>query len=238
MRLGVVVGTLVLTALPAAAGTLFSGFVDSLSQTPMMAGTYAGGLELTIAATGTANLNYPSSLIITNPDGSLLAPVASASCVSCWAPGYQFFIEGSAYPTVAGGDGLNHFVGGGGNFDVFPGDHSAWAAEGKQTTDTTDPGAIRFGALAYAFVHNPGDTPGPTDWLPLVQSAGNGNYGNTISTGNGGTLMVVIVDTFYPNNSGGFDLTVSTPEPSVTWLVFSGLGLLALRRLASRRRAH
>jgi hypothetical protein len=242
MKLGTFVATLLLAVLPVTAGTLFTGNIDSASAAAISAGTYAAGVTLNISVTGTANLNSPSTLIITNPDGSMVTPVAPASCVSCWAPGYQFFIEGSTtYPTVAGGDGTNHFVGGGGNYDLFPGSHSPWATEGKQTTDTTDPGAIRFGALAYTFVANTNTVAAlnPTDWHQLAHPLGGGLFGSTISSGSGGTLMVVVVDTFYSNNSGSFNLTITdAPEPSVAWLIFSGLGLFGLARVASRRRVH
>jgi hypothetical protein len=241
MKLGALLGMLFLTAFPSAAGTLFTGSIDSSLASPTNAGTYGAGLTLTISATGTANLNSPSSLIITNPDGSLVTPIAPSACTSCWAPGYQFFIPGSAYPVIGGtGDGVNHFVGGGGNYDLFPGSHSPWATEGKQTTDTTDPGALRFGTLAYTFVPSLSTTTLATDWHSLVQPLGGGLYGNTISSGNGGTLLVVVVDTFYPNNVGSYGLTISTadlttPEPSVTWFVLSGLGLFGLARVAKRR---
>lgn len=62
---------------------------------------------------------------------------------------------------------MNHFVGVGANYDVFPGMHPAFAAEGKPTTDTTDPLALRFGALAGTFAANPT----ATDWF-LIGSGG------------------------------------------------------------------
>ena len=236
MKLGQQIATLFLAVFPLTAGTLFTGSIDSSLVTPTAAGTYGAGLTLNISVTGTANLNSPTSLIITNPDGSMVTPVAPASCTACWAPGYQYFIQGSnVYPTVAGGDGTNHFVGGGGNYDLLPGSHSPWALEGKQTTDTTDPGALRFGALVYTFAANPT----ATDWQLLALPLGGGLYGNTISSGSGGTLKVVVVDTDYPNNSGSYGLTVSvadTPEPAVAWLLLSGVGLFVLLRGTRLRR--
>ena len=233
MKPGTLFAVLLLAALPLSGGTLFTGMIDPSQAIPTTAGTYGPGLTLSVSVTGTVNLDAPSGLIITNPDGSL-ASIPSASCTSCWAPGYQYFIPGSnTYPTVAGGDGTNHFAGGGGNYDMFPGMGSPWAAEGKQTTDTTDPGALRFGALAYTFVANPTNT----DWNLLAPALGGGLYGNTISTGNGGTLQLIVIDTYYPNNSGGFSVTVFTPEPSAAWLSFSGVAFWALARRARRPRA-
>jgi hypothetical protein len=193
--------------------------------TPTNAGTYAGGTIVTINASGTVNLNAPSSLIIMNPDGSLNNP-QPASCTSCWQPGYQYYLEGSAYPTTFGGDGINHFVGGGGNFDAFGG--VQFAGQGKPTTDTLDPAAIRFGAIAGTFATNPT----ALDWF-LV-----GYGGSWVVPAGGATLQLVVVDTFYSNNAGAFNLTVdnTVPEPSVAWLALSGLAFLGFRRYRARVR--
>jgi hypothetical protein len=227
MKFGIFVAAVFLSALPLAAGTLFT--VDPSLSTPTDAGIYAAGHILSITVTGTVNLDgpigNPEGSIFTNPDGSL-ALVPDISCVPCWAPGYQYFIADShAYPTVSGGDGVNHFAGGGGNYDMFPASHSPWAPEGKQTTDTTDPAALRFGSLAYTFVANPT----ATDWKLL-------GYGGNIPTGNGGTLQLVVVDTYYSNNSGSFDVDITeAPEPSAAFLAISGVALLGLVRLSGRR---
>jgi hypothetical protein len=233
MKLGIILVTAVFGLAPLEAGVVFT--MDPTVATATSAGAYAGGTILTIGVTGSVNLNGPASLIITNPDGSMVA-VPLASCTSCWAPGYQFFIPGSSlYPTFAGGDGMNHFVGGGGNFDLFPGTHSAWAPQGKQTTDTADPLALRFGTLAGTFETNPT----ATDWFSI-------GYGGQLVVPQGGaTLLMVVVDTFYPNNTGGYTVTIDTPsapavpEPSAMWLAFSGfaaLGAPRAYRLLSRNR--
>jgi hypothetical protein len=222
VRLSILLTAVLGALLPLQAGVVFT--VDPTNTFPTIAGTYAGGVTLLISISGTVNLNGPNGQIVTNPDGSLVT-VPAASCTVCWS-GYQYFIGGSnAYPTVAGGDGINHFVGGGGNFDHTPGNNSPWAAVGKHTTDTTDPGAIRFGALAYTFHTNPT----PTDWLTL------GGGGTFVTPAGGGTLLMVVADTFYPNNTGGYTVTVNqlatdTPEPSAMWLAFSGFAVLGLPR--------
>lgn len=225
MRWGILFTALVGAALPLQAGVLFT--VDSMLDTPTNAGTYPGGIPLYITVAGTVNLSSPSGLIVTNPDGSLATSVPPASCIPCWAPGYQYFIPGSnTYPVIAGnGDGTNHFSGGGGNYDLFPGSHSPWAPEGKPTTDTTDPGTLRFGSLAATF------TPSPTatDWFLL-------GYGGIIVTpAGGGTLMLVIPDAYYINNAGAFTVNVDlVPEPTPLWLAFSGFAVLGLPRLFRR----
>lgn len=225
MKFGLLITALIGAALPLGAGVMFT--MDPTVATPTNAGTFAGNVTLFISATGTVNLNGPAGQIITNPDGSMFM-TPPESCTPCWSPGYQFFLPGAnSYPTAFGGDGTNHFTGGGGNFDPYPGDHSVWATEGKQTTDTMDPGALRFGALAYTF------TPDPTatDWFLL-------GYGGTFVTPEGGgTLLVVVVDTFYSNNTGGYTVTIdqqSVPEPAAAWLAFSGFALLGLPRTYRR----
>ena len=230
MRLGILVSAVLSAVLPLQAGVVFT--VDPTIATPTNAGTYAGSVTLLISISGTVNLNGPSGQIITNPDGSLVL-TPSASCTVCWS-GYQYFIAGSnAYPVVAGGDGINHFVGGGGNYDHTSGTNGPWAAVGKQTTDTTDPGAIRFGELAYTFQTNPIST----DWLTL------GGGGTFVTPAGGGTLLMIVADTLYTNNTGGYTVTVTplvvdTPEPTAIWLAFSGFAVLSLprafRRLSKR----
>jgi len=226
MKLVTFIPALLGTVLPLSAGMVFT--MDPTVVTPTNGGTYAGGATLSISVTGTVNLNGPSGLIVTHPDGSLATDVPPASCTICWAPGYQYFIAGeNTYPIIAGGDGTNNFSGGGGNFDLFPGDHSAWAPEGKQTTDTTDPLALRFGSLAYTFAVNPT----AMDWFAL-------GYGGTFVTpAGGGTLLMVVVDTFYSNNTGGYTVTVdqqAVPEPAAIWLAFSGIALFGLPRAFHR----
>jgi hypothetical protein len=215
------------TALPLAGGALYT--VDPTLTTPTIAGVYIAGQTLSITVTGTVNLlGLSDGSWITNPDGSLVTPLAD--CPGCWNHMYQYANSGFPYPTVNGqGDGINHFVGGGANYDMFPSTPNSWAPEGKQTTDTTDPGALRFGALAYTFVANPT----ATDWMLL-------GYGGIISTGAGGTLQLIVVDTASENNTGGYTANiniVTLPEPSTALFAFSGAALLALTHCLRRFRA-
>jgi hypothetical protein len=223
--------TVMAAALPVKAGVLLT--LDSTVSTPTIVSlaSFPAGATLYISAGGTVNLNgpvgNPSGLIVTNPDGSL-SSFPPASCSACWAPGYEYFLPaslgGTPYPTTFGGDSINHFVGGGANFDKFPGMHPAFAAQGKPTTDTLDPLALRFGAIAGTFVTNPA----PTDWFLAVGT------GHVIP--NGATnLQLVVVDTFYSNNSGSYTVFIdTTPEPAVGWLALSGIGFLAWRRYRTR----
>jgi hypothetical protein len=228
MNRGIIIATLMAAALPLRAGIVLT---LSPNVSPTNAGTYAAGTFVVIGASGTVSLDgpignpNPLGLVVTNPDGSLSAgPDPSA--------GYAYFLPGHAYPTAAGGDGINHFVGGGGNYDLFPDGHPAFALEGNPTTDTLASGVLRFGALAGTF----SASPTATDWF-LV------GFGGTFPTGAGGTLLLVVVDRFYPNDFGtpgspnGYTVTVDTiPEPSVAWLALSGIAVLGLRRYRARVR--
>jgi hypothetical protein len=224
-----VLGLFAATALPLGAGTIYT--INANSPIPITAGTYPAGTVLNITVTGTVNLlGLSDGSYITNPDGSLVGTLFSV-CSLCWDFLYEYVNPNSTgYPVVnSQGDGTNHFTGGGTNYDVFPGTHSPWAPEGKQTTDTSDPATIRLGALAYTFVMNPT----ALDWKVL-------GYGGTISTATGGTLQLVVADTDYGNDTGSFTanitaVVVDNPEPSVVWLVFSGGALFGLIRLKARR---
>jgi hypothetical protein len=229
MNRGIIIVALVAAAVPLHAGIVLT--LNPALSTPTTVGTFAAGTSLSIGVSGTVNLDGPNGQIITNPDGSLNNP-PPASCGICWGPGYQYFLPdgtpgGLPYPTVAGGNGHNLFAGGGGNYDSFSGINPPFAPEGKPTTDTTDPGAIRFGAIAGTFV----DNPTATDWF-LV------GFGGTFLVPDGASsFRIVVVDTFYPNNTGSYEVTVDTaPEPSVAWLAFSGIALLGLKHFRARRR--
>jgi hypothetical protein len=230
MKIVMIVAVLFLAALPVTAGTLFSGMIDPEQTTPTIAGTYAPGLTLNVTVTGTVNLLGGSNeSYLTNPDGSLVTPLTA--CVGCFSVQYLYANAGALlYPTTNGGDGTNHFPGGGINFDML--NPVPYAPEGKQTTDTSDPGALRLGALAYTFATDPT----ATDWKLLVGTNGIG----TLSTDTGGVLKLIVVDTYHPNDTGGYNVTISdtsVPEPSAAWLAFSGVALLGLTRLANRCRA-
>jgi hypothetical protein len=186
-------------------------------------GFFPGGGLVRIVVSGMVSLG--PSAINTHPDGSLVTPVPSLACSSCWSPGYQYFTPGAAdYPQNAGGDGINHFAGGGGNYDVY--NQHPWAPQGPKITDTADPSVIRFGAVAGTFSANP--APNSSDWFGI-------GYGSTLTAPSGGAhLYLVVVDTYYINNSGSYAVSAElVPEPVSFGLAFSVLALLIL---AGRRR--
>ena len=232
MRLGILIGILSVAVFPLSAGTLFSGTIDPAQATAISAGnSYTAGVTLNITVTSPVPVNLlgaSGDTYITNPDGSIAA--LGSGCGGCFGAQYVYVNQNATYPIVGGhGDGINHFQGGGANYDLL--NPSPFATEGKPTTDTTDPGAIRFGAIAYTFIASPS----ATDWHVLVGANGIG----TISGANnlGGTLKLVVVDTFYSNNTGSYFVTISdpaVPEPSTVLLALSGVALLGFVR---RRRA-
>jgi hypothetical protein len=61
-------------------------------------------------------------------------------------------------------------------------------------------------------------------------------YGGPIATGAGGTLQLIVVDTSYGNNTGGYVVDITeTPEPPTVLAVLFAAGLLAFaRRMRAR----
>ena len=160
---------------------------------------------------------------ITNPDGSLFTFTDPFT--------YRYALAGSTiYPTALGGDGVNHFIGGGANYDTATGaPYGHFGFAGVQTTDTTDVGAIRFGAVVYTFSNNPTRD----DWFLL-------GYGGTISAPNGGGHLFLAVNDSNNDippgaNSGAYSVEVSAvPEPA-SWILTSvGLLTLAVSQISRR----
>ena len=182
-------------------------------------GPFAAGSALKLTFTGTGDL--VNSNFQTNPDGSLAAPAAGP---------YAFANSGASYSNAYGGDGFNHFVGGGANYDSTG---SGFPFAGKLTTDTTDPAAIRAGAVVGTF----SATPSRTDWFYI-------GSGSTFSApSGGGELFVAVVDTVSSDNHGFYSgtLTAGNPVPETSSVVSLGLllalGLGGLTVNARRRKA-
>jgi hypothetical protein len=187
------------TACRAASITL-PGTTDPLSKLDL--GTFGAGSTITLDVGGTIRLVplSPPGGWVTNPDGSLSEPVTLA--------GYAYANVGSTgYPTAGGGDGTNHFAGGGANYDTAPvPDWGHYGFAGAQTTDTTDPGAIRFGAVVGTFAASPSRQ----DWF-LVGA------GTQVTVPSGGAhLYLAVQDGTTANNLGSYGVTysvVAAPVP-------------------------
>jgi hypothetical protein len=157
-------------------------------------GFFAGGTLLQLSATGQGDLVGSNYQVFA--DGSLAATATSP---------YAFANSGAAYPSVGGfpaGDGFNHFTGGGANYD-FAG--SGWMFAGTQTTDTTDPSAIRAGALVGTFSLSPVRA----DWFFI------GLGRSFVVPGGGANLYLAVNDSFNADNHGTYAVTYAAiPEPS------------------------
>ena len=211
----------VILSLPASASP--SGFW--WSGTPVVdAGNYAGGTELNIQVSGEANLDDPGPTgpYLTYPDGSLaqFQPVNG---------GYSYANPGAQYPTVAGGDGINHFVGGGLNYDISsaPQLYSSGFA-GLETTDTTNPGCIRFGEAVGTFFSDPTRT----DWFAIGLGV------SVVVPQDGADLYLAVNEGCSNNDTGAYSVKITVPEPGTLTLLVSALlglaGVVHLRRRGAK----
>jgi hypothetical protein len=182
-------------------------------------GIFASGTRLDVKLFGTISLVGSSSFY---PDGSLAVPFSDDI--------YPYAIAGtSGYPAQFGGDGVNHFAGGGLNYDVLASaaNINPFGIAGKETTDTKDADAIRFASVIGTFSKNPSRN----DWFFI-------GLGRILTVPKGGSnLYVAVNDTYYPNNTGAYSGTVdiippSEPVPEPTTV----LGTLAFGAVISRWR--
>lgn len=158
-------------------------------------GCFKGSSVIAIDLSGQVSLGNQWS---TRADGTLACPVTDGD--------YAYANPGSCcYPKSSGGDGINHFDGGGANFDAMS---CSYGLAGAQTTDTTCPEAIRFGAVVGTFCA----TPQRSDWFYV----GSSNV-LTIPT-NGAHLYLAVNDAWYANNTGGYTGMVKTLYPPVLTL--------------------
>lgn len=177
---------------------------------PYDAGFFPGGTSITLTVgkqgeTALCNCSYQ-----VNPDGSIPAGVTVDS------PWNYANAGATNYPTTGGGDGTNHFPGGGANIDS----NGTYDFAGVQTTDTTKlqavgygatPGAIRGGTLVGTFKSQPANT----DWFVI-------GYGTTITVpAGGGDLYLAVNDDYNPDNIGSYSVDIATaasPTPAITLL--------------------
>ena len=179
-------------------------------------GFFAAGTTINLSFTGNGDL--VDSRYQTRADGSLFVPTSG---------GYVFANPGESYPALFGGDGINHYVGGGAAYD-FTG--SGFGFAGTTSTDTTDPTTIRLGAIVATFV----GAPVRTDWLFV-------GTGATLTVPDGGAnLYLAVQDTNNSDNHGTYTGNVTTgvvavPETGTGSLLSAGLSVLAMGGLLVRR---
>ncbi|MEP6809491.1 MAG: LamG-like jellyroll fold domain-containing protein [Chthoniobacterales bacterium] len=148
-------------------------------------GAFAGGDGLALTFSGSGDLI--DNRLTAKPDGSLAIPASGP---------YSFANQAAPYSNLSGGDGINHFAGGGQNFDTTG---AGYGFAGKLTTNTTDPAAIRSGAVVGTF----SSTPARADWFLI------GN-GKTVQVPAGGAhLYVAVNDSFSGDNHGAYVGTVT-----------------------------
>jgi DNA-binding winged helix-turn-helix (wHTH) protein len=150
-------------------------------------GAFDGGEVLSIVASGRGDLVDARWQVF--PDGSVAAQAGDP---------YSFSNAGAAYPMTFGGDGTNHFPGGGANL-VPP---SSFGFAGALTTDTRHPNAIRVGAVVGTF----SSTPTRDDWFSIGR-------GTQVTVPAGGAHLYVAVNDVHSGDNHGF-FTLAAPMPS------------------------
>jgi len=153
-------------------------------------GFFAGGTIVQITASGHGDL--VDSRYQVKPDGTLFAPATGV---------YSFANHGAVYTKVAGGDGINHFVGGGANYDISG---SGFPFAGKLTTNTTDPADIRVGVVVGTFSANPSRA----NWFVVGTSA------KIPVPAAGAHLYLAVNDTNSTDNHGAYSVTINSVKAS------------------------
>jgi len=163
-------------------------------------GFFPGGTNIAITVGGHGSLCCGYN---TNPDGSMYSPPPSQ---------YAYAAAGATgYFTVNGGDGINHFPGGGENYSG-----TGYGFAGAQTTDTTNPLAIRLGAIVGTFKSQPTNL----DWFVV-------GYGTTLTVPAGGAdLYLAVNDSYNYDNTGSYSVNITYPGASVPDVTLSNGGTL------------
>ncbi len=191
---------------------------DTGSDNSLNMGFFPGGEVLSVSASGIVNLagDSPPETWLTNPDGSLAAPVT--------APYLYANVGATGYPTVGGGDGINHYPGGGANYDDIS---NEYGFAGAITTDTTDPLTIRVGCVVGTFASDPSRS----DWFSI------GDGTSVVVPPGGADLYLAVNDSYSLNDTGAYSGSIAVvPEPSsVVLLGFAAIGFAVVARPRMRK---
>lgn len=166
--------------------------LQSKPNEPMTLGNYPGGAIIELKAYGAgdlANGTYP-----VYPDGSIAGVV---TCLPYCAPG------ATNYPTLYGGDGINHYDGGGANYDT---NIRKFGPAGLMSTDTTLPGEVRLGSVIAAFTKSPERS----DFINI------GADGFISIPSGGATVYLSVEDTYWKDNVGSYAIFVTPVAPDIT----------------------
>lgn len=213
--------------LTATAATWLSAFATSALATPftlpgntgssnrLSLGVFTSGMQVTISCIGQVGLVGGADWF-TASDGSLVSNVLT--------PPYQYANPDSTnYPTFAGGDGVNHYFGGGANVDVAG---NGFGFAGLMSTDTTDFDTIRLGAVVATFSMNPTRQ----SWFAVENGA------PIVVSGEAARLTVAINDFMSTDNTGEYQCEYVVPEPATGTLLLLVVGIAANRRGRTARR--
>ena len=163
---------------------------------PIDLGLFVPGQKVTLAIGGSGSVAGGNVPVV--PDGSLWTP----------ALGPYLFANASAtgYPQTSGGDGINHFPGGGINVDSTG---ANFGFADAPATDTTASGIIRWGAVVGTF----SPTPAQTDWF-LVGAGTTVTIPSTV----GGSHLYLAVNSFNGDGSGSYQVDYAVAQPGATAL--------------------
>jgi hypothetical protein len=185
----------ILAAAVEAQGQTFRLGAQTAGTNKIDLGFFKGGSIFALQLSGQVSLGNQWD---TWADGSLVSPITDEN--------YTYGNVGApCYPKTNGGDGINHFVGGGANFDVLS---RCYGLAGLETTDTSAQGTLRFGAVIGTFC----SAPQRGDWFYVGLS----NV-LTIPT-NGGHLYLAVNDSYHLNNCGEYIVTLKMLYPPLLTL--------------------
>ena len=202
------------TTTPKQEATIITLPMATSSDRKLDAGTMAAGKTFHITATGSGDLGAGCYLV--NPDGTLHAPAAGI---------YTYANFGAAYSAAHGGTGINHFAGGGANYDS---NGTGFGFAGLETTDTTSQAAIRFGSLVGTF----SATPRRKDWFLIGR-------GGTFTAPATGELYLAVNDSLSSSDQGSYTVILThaaVPKTStpvslgllLTFCLLLGIGGMAV----------
>ncbi len=158
-------------------------------------GVFSAGEVVSISFTGQISLIEGWDALA---DGSLAHPLS--------IPEFNYANANAGdYPTTYGGDGTNHFINGGVNFDAVLGGIPGFGIAGTTTTDTANPNTIRLGSVIGTFSPNPARS----DWFAV------GISNSIVVPADGIHLYLAIHDTTYANNSGSFSGKLTSVNPQL-----------------------
>ena len=210
-RVLAITSLLAIISTASARATPFTLPATTSDQNRIDLGAFLSGSQLVVTCSGQVSLLSAPDWF-TFPDGSLAANVLD--------PLYQYANpDAMNYPTFAGGDGVNHYAGGGANVDAAG---NVFGFAGSPSTDTTDFDTIRLGAVVATFANNPTRS----SWFAI-------EHGSSfiVPGGEAAHLYIAVNDSFSSNNGGAYQCEINpVPEPAALALLSAALIAAGRRR--------